>query len=75
MTRAEQKARRLLEIVDAASEAFAKEGFTTTSVKDIARPGNVTKGSVFICFETKERYFRSTTENLRGLSQLFRCAE
>ncbi|UXT61216.1 TetR/AcrR family transcriptional regulator (plasmid) [Agrobacterium fabrum] len=64
LTRAEQKAQRRLEIVDAAFEEFAKNGFTATSVEDIAHRLNVTKGTVFIYFETKEELFRSTIENL-----------
>ncbi len=36
LTRAEQKAQRRLEIVDAAFEEFAKNGFTATRVEDIA---------------------------------------
>ncbi|MBW9080595.1 helix-turn-helix transcriptional regulator [Rhizobium pusense] len=74
LTRAKQKAQRRLEIVDGA-EAFAKDGFTATSVEDIAHRVNVTTGTLFIYFETKEKPFRSTIENLRGLSKLFRCAE
>ncbi|NTC83676.1 TetR/AcrR family transcriptional regulator [Agrobacterium tumefaciens] len=59
LTRAEQKIQRPLEILDAAFEEFTKRGFTATRVEDIAERVGVTKGTVYVYFETKEALFEA----------------
>lgn len=59
LTRAEQKIQRPLQILDAAFEEFIKRGFTATRVEDIAERVGVTKGTVYVYFETKEALFEA----------------
>ena len=59
LTRAEQKIQRPLQILDAAFEEFTKRGFTATRVEDIADRVGVTKGTVYVYFETKEALFEA----------------
>ncbi|RWX78770.1 TetR/AcrR family transcriptional regulator [Neorhizobium lilium] len=59
LTRAEQKAQRPLQILDAAFEEFVKNGYAATRVEDIAERVGVTKGTVYVYFETKELLFES----------------
>lgn len=64
LTRAEQKAQRPLQILDAAFEEFTKKGFTATRVEDIADRTGVTKGTVYVYFETKEKLFEAMIEHI-----------
>ncbi|MDO1583034.1 TetR/AcrR family transcriptional regulator [Rhizobium oryzicola] len=57
LTRAEQKALRPQQIIDAAFEEFARNGFAATRVEDIAARIGVTKGTVYVYFATKEDLF------------------
>ncbi|RFB88455.1 TetR family transcriptional regulator [Rhizobium leguminosarum bv. trifolii] len=59
LTRAEQKALRPIQILDAAFEEFVKCGFAGTRVEDIADRVGVTKGTVYVYFETKEKLFEA----------------
>ncbi|MBB3647520.1 AcrR family transcriptional regulator [Rhizobium sp. BK619] len=59
LTRAEQKALRPIQILDAAFEEFVKCGFSGTRVEDIADRVGVTKGTVYVYFETKEKLFEA----------------
>ncbi|EPE93820.1 TetR/AcrR family transcriptional regulator [Rhizobium grahamii] len=59
LTRAEQKALRPAQILDAAFEEFVRNGFTATRVEDIADRVGVTKGTVYVYFETKEQLFEA----------------
>jgi AcrR family transcriptional regulator len=47
------------EIVDAALEVFAQKGFAAAKLDDIARRAGVSKGSLYLYFETKEDIFRA----------------
>ncbi|MBB3391556.1 AcrR family transcriptional regulator [Rhizobium sp. BK275] len=71
LTRAEQKARRPVEILDAAFEEFVERGYVATRVEDIASRVGVTKGTVYVYFETKEQLFEAMighiSEPLEGL--------
>lgn len=71
LTRAEQKARRPLQILDAAFEEFVECGYFATRVEDISRRVGVTKGTIYVYFETKEQLFeamiRHISEPLEGL--------
>ncbi|MDR9773301.1 TetR/AcrR family transcriptional regulator [Rhizobium hidalgonense] len=59
VTRAEQKALRPIQILDAAFEEFVKCGFAGTRIEDIADRVGVTKGTVYVYFETKEQLFEA----------------
>ncbi|AHG48051.1 TetR family transcriptional regulator (plasmid) [Rhizobium leguminosarum bv. trifolii CB782] len=59
LTRAEQKALRPIQILDAAFEEFVKCGFAGTRIEDIADRVGVTKGTVYVYFETKEQLFEA----------------
>ncbi|QCM12572.1 TetR/AcrR family transcriptional regulator [Agrobacterium tumefaciens] len=71
LTRAEQKIQRPLQILDAAFEEFTKRGFTATRVEDIAERVGVTKGTVYVYFETKEALFEAM---IRHASAPFQAA-
>lgn len=62
LTRAEQKAQRPLQILEAAFEEFVKKGYAASRVEDIAERIGVTKGTIYVYFETKEKLFESTVE-------------
>ena len=54
LTRAQQKALRPLQILDAAFEEFVKQGYSATRLEDVAERVGVTKGTIYVYFETKE---------------------
>ncbi|OWV92790.1 TetR family transcriptional regulator [Rhizobium sp. R72] len=64
MTRAEQKARRPVQILDAAFEEFVERGFVATRVEDIAARVGVTKGTIYVYFETKEQLFEAMIRHI-----------
>jgi AcrR family transcriptional regulator len=47
------------EIVHAALEVFAEKGFAAARLDDIARQAGVSKGALYLYFETKEELFRA----------------
>lgn len=47
------------EIVQAALEIFAEKGFAAAKLDEIARRAGVSKGAVYLYFETKEDIFRA----------------
>jgi len=54
-----RKADRPGEIVAAALEVFAEKGFAAAKLDEIARRAGVSKGAVYLYFETKEDIFRA----------------
>lgn len=62
--RAQRKARRPAEILDAAFEEFVAHGFSAARVEDIADRVGVTKGTVYVYFDSKERLFRETVAHI-----------
>ncbi|MGN6423184.1 MAG: TetR/AcrR family transcriptional regulator [Asticcacaulis sp.] len=46
-------------ILDAALEAFARHGFADARIEDIARVAQVSKGSVYLYFPTKQALFEA----------------
>jgi AcrR family transcriptional regulator len=64
LTRAEQKARRPVQILDAAFEEFVERGYVATRVEDIASRIGVTKGTVYVYFETKEQLFEAMIRHI-----------
>jgi AcrR family transcriptional regulator len=57
-SRAERKARRPHEILEAAFEEFAAKGYAATRVEDIATRLRITKGTVYLYFPTKDDLFQ-----------------
>ena len=47
------------EIVAAALELFVERGFAATKLADVARKAGVTKGTVYLYFESKEALFKA----------------
>ncbi|WP_431323286.1 TetR/AcrR family transcriptional regulator [Rhizobium sp. YTU87027] len=64
LTRAEQKARRPVQILDAAFEEFVDRGYVATRVEDIAARIGVTKGTIYVYFETKEQLFEAMIRHI-----------
>jgi AcrR family transcriptional regulator len=54
-----RKADRPAEIVSAALEVFAEKGFAAAKLDEIARLAGVSKGAVYLYFETKQDIFRA----------------
>ncbi|MDQ0456114.1 TetR/AcrR family transcriptional regulator [Rhizobium paknamense] len=63
-TRAEQKALRPQQIMDAAFVEFVKNGFSATRVEDIAARIGMTKGTVYVYFATKELLFEAVVDHI-----------
>jgi AcrR family transcriptional regulator len=57
-----RKAERPDEIVSAALAVFAEKGFAAAKLDDIAARAGVSKGAVYLYFETKEDIFRAVVE-------------
>lgn len=57
-----RKAERPDEIVNAALAVFAEKGFAAARLDEIARRAGVSKGAVYLYFETKEDIFRAVVE-------------
>lgn len=64
LTRAEQKARRPVQILDAAFEEFVERGYVATRVEDIADRVGVTKGTIYVYFTTKEELFAAMIRHI-----------
>ncbi len=43
----------------AAFEAFSERGFAATRLEDVAALAGVTKGTIYLCFKTKEKLFEA----------------
>jgi AcrR family transcriptional regulator len=57
-----RKADRPGEIVQAAMQVFAEKGFAAARLEDIARRAGVSKGALYLYFETKEDLFRAVVD-------------
>ena len=64
LTRAEQKALRPTQILDAAFEQFVEQGYSAARVEDIAERVGVTKGTVYVYFPTKEELFAAMIHHI-----------
>ncbi|MDB5419875.1 MAG: transcriptional regulator, TetR family [Phenylobacterium sp.] len=67
-----RKAARPGEIVEAALAVFAEKGFAAARLEEIAARAGVSKGALYLYFETKEDLFRAVVEqaiapNLEGV--------
>ena len=54
-----RKADRPMEIVGAALAVFAEKGFAAAKLDEIARRAGISKGALYLYFETKEDIFRA----------------
>lgn len=54
-----RKEARPAEIVAAALEVFVERGFATTKLEEVARRAGVTKGTVYLYFDSKEALFKA----------------
>ena len=61
-----RKAERPAEILAAALEVFAARGFAATRLEDVARRAGVSKGALYLYFETKEDLFRAVVGEAMG---------
>jgi AcrR family transcriptional regulator len=57
-----RKADRPGEIVEAALAVFAEKGFAAARLDEIAARAGVSKGAIYLYFETKEEIFRAVVE-------------
>ena len=64
LSRAEQKAFRPIQSLDAAFEEFVANGYTATRVEDIAERIGVTKGTIYVYFPTKEDVFTAMINHI-----------
>jgi AcrR family transcriptional regulator len=58
-TRRRRKAERPQEIIEAAFCEFSRNGYATTTLERIAERAGVTKGTIYVYFESKEHLFIS----------------
>ena len=59
---ARRKQDRPAEIVTAALHLFAAKGYGPTTLADVARAAGISKGTVYLYFETKEALFRAVVQ-------------
>ena len=50
-------------IVDAAIVTFSKHGYDRTKMDDIAETANLSKGTIYLYFKSKEELFYAISEN------------
>ncbi|WP_409160534.1 TetR/AcrR family transcriptional regulator [Pectobacterium sp. B2J-2] len=62
-SRAEQKALRPNEILDAAFEEFSEKGYSATRLEDIGKRVGITKGTIYLYFPTKEALFEAVAQH------------
>jgi AcrR family transcriptional regulator len=67
-----RKDARPAEIVAAAFEVFAEKGFAGAKLDDIARRAGVSKGALYLYFETKEEIFQAVVS--QGVAPSFDAA-
>src|ERR1700761_7025455 len=57
-----RKTARPAEIIDAAFSVFAETGYAAAKLDEIARRAGVSKGALYLYFETKEDLFRAVVK-------------
>jgi AcrR family transcriptional regulator len=75
-TRRRRKAERPKEILEAAFEEFSRNGYAATTLDHVAERAGVTKGTIYVYFESKEHLFISmvrelTTPTLDTVHEMF----
>src|SRR5437773_12079041 len=61
-----RKEARPQEILEAALSVFAEKGFAATRMDDIAQRAGVTKGTIYLYFNSKEEVFKSLVRESIG---------
>jgi AcrR family transcriptional regulator len=61
-TRTKRKAARPSEIIDAALHVFSEKGFAAARLDDIASRAGLSKGALYLYFETKEALFAGVVQ-------------
>jgi AcrR family transcriptional regulator len=61
-----RKDARAPEILDAALGCFAEKGFAATRMDDIAERAGITKGTIYLYFESKEAIFKALARQAIG---------
>ena len=61
-----RKDTRAAEILEAALSCFAEKGFAGTRMEDIAERARITKGTIYLYFESKEEVFKSLARQSIG---------
>lgn len=64
--RAAQKEARPREIVDAALAVFAQAGFAGARLDDVAKKAGISKGTIYLYFDTKEDLFKACVRETLG---------
>ena len=59
-----RKEGRPQEILEAAFEEFAANGFAATRLEDVARRGGIAKGTIYLYFRDKAGLFRAVVRNM-----------
>src|SRR5512140_2316913 len=57
---------RPAQIIDAALDAFSENGFAAAKLDDIARRAGVSKGTIYLYFESKEELFKAVVNDTMG---------
>jgi AcrR family transcriptional regulator len=63
-TRRRRKAERPKEILEAAFEEFSRNGYAATALEQVAERAGVTKGTIYVYFDSKEHLFISMVREL-----------
>src|ERR1700756_2199725 len=61
-----RKEERAPEILDAALSCFAEKGFAACRMDDIARRAGISKGTIYLYFESKEAVFKALAQRAIG---------
>src|ERR1700744_2423122 len=63
-TRRRRKAERPQEILEAAFAEFSRNGYAMTTLEQIAERAGVTKGTIYVYFDSKEQLFITMVRGL-----------
>lgn len=75
-----RKAARPQEILDAALTLFAQKGFAATRLEEVAARAGVSKGTIYLYFESKEAVFKALVQEklasrIGGFAEMLRSYE
>jgi AcrR family transcriptional regulator len=75
--RARRKALRPDEILDAALEEFTRHGYAGTRLDDVAARAGVTKGTIYVYFQSKDELFRAMFRKFQRplLEDMHKCID
>jgi len=59
-----RKEARPEEILDAALELFTEKGFSATRICDVAKKAGISKGTLYLYFDSKEAMFRAVVQEM-----------